>query len=174
MKTFLGIGGALWGLAGVLLLLISAVYRLSILAVEAFSHPFVWYHWLALSGIILFMSYAEGYRGFQLRFSPRVAARALYLMNHPKIAHIILAPVFCMGFFHATRRRKITSFSVTFAIIGLIVSVRYLSQPWRGIVDAGVVIGLLWGIVSLFYSCYQAFIVGGFSYSPDVPLKRIH
>ena len=68
-------GGALWGVVGVLMLLGSAVYRLSFPARDAFSHDFFWYHWVALALIALFMAYAEGFRAFQQGFSPRVAAR---------------------------------------------------------------------------------------------------
>jgi hypothetical protein len=114
------------------------------------------------------MAYAEGYRGFQKAFSPRVAARALYLKKNPCLLHVLLAPFFCMGFFHASRRRKITSFSVTSGIIVLILLVRLLPQPWRGIIDAGVVVGLAWGLISLIIFSYQAFTQKEFKYSPEV------
>jgi hypothetical protein len=168
----MGICGAVWGLTGVLLLLGSAVYRLTPLAVKAFSYDFSWYHWLSLVLILLFMAYAEGYRGFQRGFSPRVAARALYLRKNPRLLHALFAPFFCMGFFHASRRRKITSFSVTSAIIVLIVSVRFLAQPWRGIIDAGVVLGLAWGLISLIIFSFWAFTAREFSYSADVPQEE--
>jgi FtsH-binding integral membrane protein len=161
--------GAFWGITGVLMLLGSAVYRLTPLALEAFSYDLLWYHWMSVALAVLLMAYAEGYRGFQQRFSPRVAARAKYLKGHPRMLLIILSPLFCMGFFHATRRRKITSFSVTAAIVGLILLVRLLPQPWRGIVDAGVVTGLIWGIVSLLFFSLSAFTSENFSYSPEVP-----
>src|SRR5574341_1485783 len=74
----MGMIGALWGVSGVLLLLGSAVYRLGPLAVDAFSYDFLWYHWTCLLCVVFFMAYAEGYVGFQQRFSPRVAARARY------------------------------------------------------------------------------------------------
>jgi len=172
MDSLCGITGAFWGLTGVVLLLGSAVYRLSFFAFDAIKYPFNSLHWTGLFVIVFFMSYAEGYQGFQKKFSPRVAARALYLRRNPEPMHIVFAPLFCMGFFHATPRRIITSFSVTFAIICLIVAVRYLTQPWRGIVDAGVVIGLMWGIISLLFYIYRAFVVGGFEYSPDVPDEK--
>ena len=73
----IGTLGAFWGLAGVSLLLGSAVYRLTLVSVEALSHELLWYHWMALVLNVLFMAYSEGYQGFQLGFSPRVAARAL-------------------------------------------------------------------------------------------------
>ena len=169
MKKVMGILGAIWGLAGVMLLLGSAVFRLAPLAIEAYSYAFSWYHWLSLFLILVFMTYAEGYKGFQKGFSPRVASRALYLKNNPRFLHVVFAPFFCMGFFHASRRRKITSVSVTSGIIVLIILVRFLTQPWRGIIDAGVVVGLVWGLISLIIFIFQAFTSKEFAYSPDVP-----
>jgi hypothetical protein len=167
----MGIFGAIWGLTGVLLLLGSAVYRLSHWAIDAFFYPFLWYHSASLFLVLLFMAYAEGYRGFQKAFSPRVAARALYLKKNPRFLHALFAPFFCMGFFYASRRRKITSFSVTSGIIVLILLVRLLPQPWRGIIDAGVVVGLAWGLISLTIFIVQAFGSKEFSYSPEVPAE---
>jgi hypothetical protein len=164
-----GIVRALWGLAGVTLLLGSAVYRLTPLAVEAWSYELHWYHWMFLIFVLLFMAYAEGYRAFQQGFSPRVAARARYLRTHRNVLHAILAPLFCMGYFHAPKRRRVTSISVTAGIIILIILVRLLPQPWRGIVDAGVVVGLAWGMISLLIFSFQAFTVERFNYSPEVP-----
>ena len=161
--------GAFWGVAGVFLLLGSAVYRLTPLALDAFSYDLRWYHWMFLVFVLLFMAYAEGYRAFQQGFSPRVAARARYLRTHRNALHIFLAPLFCMGYFHAPKRRRVTSLSVTAGIIILIILVRLLPQPWRGIVDAGVVVGLAWGLISLIVFSFQAFTSGRFDYSPEVP-----
>lgn len=168
----MGVLGAVWGIAGVTLLLGSAVYRLTPLAFSAFVYPFRWYHWSALVLVVLFMSYAEGYRGFQQRFCPRVAARARYLKEHPRTLHVFLAPFFCMGYFHATKKRRVTSISLTAGIIILILLVRLVSQPWRGIIDAGVVIGLIWGLVSLLVFCFVSFTSKEFGYSPEVPEDR--
>lgn len=165
----MGLFGAIWGLTGVLFLLGSAVYRLAPLAAEAFAHDFFWYHWGSLFFLILFMAYAEGYRGFQKAFSPRVAARAFYLKNHPSLSHALLGPFFCMGFFHASRRRKITSVLLTTCIIVLILLVRLIPQPWRGIIDTSVVIGLAWGLISLIIFSFQVFTAKGLKYSPEVP-----
>lgn len=165
--------GAFWGLAGVFLLIGSAVYRLTPLAIEAFSYDWSWYHWSGFALIIFFMAYAEGYRAFQQGFSPRVAARARYLRAHPGVLHVILAPLFCMAYFHAPRRRQITSISVTAGIIILVVLVRLLQQPWRGIIDGGVVVGLAWGLVSLFIFGLQALTKERFDYAPEVPIHRV-
>ncbi len=161
--------GAIWGIAGVLLLLGSAVCRLAPLAFAAFSVPFQWYHWLAWVLSVLLMAHAEGYRGFQLHFSPRVAARARYLREHPRFVHVILAPLFCMGYIHATRRRKTISISLTAGIIVLILIVHHIPQPWRGIIDAGVVTGLAWGIVSVIWFVGRAFAGHNFDCSAEVP-----
>ena len=160
---------ALWGLAGVILLLGSAVYRLTPLAVQAWSYDLRWYHWMFFALVLLFMAYAEGYRAFQQGFSPRVAARARYLRTHRNVLHAFLAPLFCMGYFHAPKRRRVTSISVTAGIIILIILVRLLPQPWRGMVDAGVVVGLAWGMISLLLFSFQAFTAERFNYSPEVP-----
>ena len=95
------------------------------------------------------MGRSEGYKGFQKKFSPRTAARIHHLYTSPNLLHTILAPLFGMGYFHATRRRQATSVLVTTAIIGLVLLVRQTPQPWRGIVDLGVVAGLMWGLVSI-------------------------
>ncbi len=169
MTRTAGLVGAVWGIGGVLLLLGSAVYRLTPLALAAFSSPMRWYHWLAWIACVVFMAHSEGYSAFQLRFSPRVAVRALYLKEHPKPVHVVLAPLFCMGYFHTTRRRQVISLAVTAGIVVLILAVHRLAQPWRGIVDAGVVVGLAWGIISLFWFSARAFARGGLECSPEVP-----
>jgi len=168
-NTIAGNLGAIWGLAGVLALLGSACLRLWPKAVDSFSYPFAWYHWTSLAFIVIGMAYAEGYMGFQKAFSPRTASRARYLRQNPRIQHVILAPFFCMGYFYATKRRKITSISLTLGIIVLIVLVSFVSQPWRGIIDAGVVAGLAWGIVSLLAFGFQALGRDPYPYNPEVP-----
>jgi len=165
----IGVVGAVWGLAGVSLLLGSAIYRLSLLVIEGFSYHFLWYHWVMLVLVVLFMAYFEGYRAFQKGFSPRVAARARYLRDHPHTPYILAAPLFCMGYFHASGRRRVTSISVTAGIVVLVLLVRLLQQPWRGIIDLGVVVGLAWGLVSLIIFSVLAFSSKIFPYSAEVP-----
>ena len=162
--------GAAWGISGVCLLLSYAVYRLSGMAVNAFSVDLQWYHWLVLASNVLFMAYSEGYKGFQLAFAPRVAARARYLLNNPRPMHVLLAPLFCMGYFHTTRKRLIAAYVLLFGILVLILIFQQLSQPWRGILDVGVVVGLSWGLVSLVWFSFQAMAAKSFQYSPEMPL----
>jgi GT2 family glycosyltransferase len=108
-------------------------------------------HWLALAFSVIYMAYAEGYKGFHLGFAPRVVVRARYLANNPRPLHVLLAPLFCMGYIYATRKRQILSFALTTMIICFVLIARSMPQPWRGIVDAGVVVGLVLGVLSIAY-----------------------
>jgi hypothetical protein len=143
--------GFAWGIGGVLLLLMFAIYRLAPMALALENMTLGVLHWFALAFSIVYMAYAEGYKGFHRGFAPRVVARASYLRTHPQLLHIILAPLFCMGYIHATNRRKILSIGLTIMIICFVIIARLLPQPWRGIVDAGVVVGLAIGVISIFY-----------------------
>ncbi len=161
--------GALWGIGGLSWIFISALMRLFPHACEMTRMPLSGMHWFGLVISLLFMGYAEGYKGFQLKFSPRAAARALYLKNNPTPGRLVFAPLFCMGFFHATRKRKIVAYSLTGMIVLLIVLVRQLPQPWRGIVDAGVVLGLGWGLLSVWIFSVRAFFGQAYEVSPETP-----
>ncbi len=165
----MGLIGLVWGAGGVVLLLGSALFRLYPHARELCGIPLERHHWAALLASLLVLGYVKGYKGLHRGFSPRVAARALYLKNNPTLLRVLLAPFFCMGYFHATRKRKIISFAMTAMIVGLILLVRTLEQPWRGIVDAGVVLGLGWGLVSICWFTLQALFGKGFDVSPEVP-----
>ncbi len=160
-----GIIGAVWSLFGISLLFGSALYRLYPHAQELCGMGFGWVEWGALAAGLAFMGYAKGYGIFHRSFSPRFAARALYLKQNPTLGRVLFAPLFCMGYFHATRKRKIVSFAMTAMVVGLILLVRRLDQPWRGIVDAGVLLGLGWGLVSIWFFTFRAF----FGHGPDAP-----
>ncbi len=165
----LGRLGALWGLFGVSLLIGWAVVRLTPVAVEAWGMSWGALEWLVAVPWLAFMLVGEGYRGFQKGFAPRVAARARYLRDNPRPLHVLLAPLFCMGFIHATRKRRIVSTAVTSGIIILILVVRLLPQPWRGIVDLGVVAGLTWGLLAIAWFGVQAMMADRFDHSAENP-----
>ena len=67
---------AAWGVIGLVLVLAYAVVRLASFAIEAMAGGLNLLQWLIFILNVAFMGWSEGYRGFQLRFSPRVAARA--------------------------------------------------------------------------------------------------
>ncbi len=161
--------GAIWGLAGVLALLGCAIYRLAPRAAEAMRMDLSPLQWGILIVWVLFMLVTEGYRGFQKKFSPRTAARIRHLRDHPLPLHVALAPLFCMGYFHALRKTRIIAFALTFGIVLLVIAVKFAPQPWRGIIDAGVVLGLSYGVISLLLFVIRALGSREFPHSPEVP-----
>lgn len=164
----MGLWGAIWGLAGFALLLVYTIWRLIPLSITAFSYSFAWYHWAVLLLNTVMMAYLEGYRGFHKGLNPRVVARAHYLRSHATLGRVLLAPLFCMGYFHTTKRRQVSIIMLTVMIIGFILLVRLLDQPWRGIIDVGVIVGLSWGLISLLIYAVQAFTSQTFDYPPEV------
>lgn len=163
--------GAVWGVAGVCLLLGSAVSRLTQGALASFEYPLDVVHYAAYVASVVFMAYTEGYKAFHKQFSPRVVARARYLAENPTPIRVLLAPLFCMGFFHATRKRLIVSYALSFGVILLILLVRSLEQPWRGIVDLGVVVALAWGVAAIGYFALQAMSGKSLPVPDDVPTE---
>ncbi len=134
-------------MAGFSALLLFAIVRLTVIARAGFELPWQPLHWVALALSVTGMAYFEGYRAFQRSYAPRFAARAAVLLREPTVVRLALAPLFCMSFFDAPRRRVIAAAVLTSGIVALILTIRTLPQPWRGIIDAGVVTGLVWGLV---------------------------
>ena len=109
----------------------------------------------------IWFAYVEGYKGFQTKFSPLVVKRSLTLKpGQSGIHHILFAPLYSMGLFHATKKRKIVSWSVTIGVAAIVAAVKRLPYPWRNIVDAGVVAGLTWGSLSIIVIYLKAWIMG--------------
>jgi hypothetical protein len=160
-----------WALFGVTVLLLNALGRLVPLALEALKSPelTIW-HWGLIVGWSGANCYLEGYRGFQKRFVPRVIARAHYLEQHPTLLRVVLAPLFSMAYFQAERRAKIAAWIVTSFVLLAIFVVKQLPQPWRGIVDCGVICGLTWGLVFLAWHTLGRFLGRYPHNSPQMPL----
>lgn len=169
-NTAVSIIGLTWGLSFICAVLVFAIVRLSSVTIDAYANfPFYWYHWVALAAVVAFMAHSEGYQGFQRNFSPRVVARAWYLYHHPRPVLIALAPLFLAGYIHINPGRRRNILALTIGIVILIFLIRYLPQPWRGIVDAGVVVGLTWGLISLAVYGIRMLRSRPFAYSPEIP-----
>jgi hypothetical protein len=159
---------AIWGVAGIVALLGQALWRLTPIAIEAVAGGLTGVQWVVLGAWVVVNAHAEGYRGFHCRFAPRVIARAVHLARNPSLARGILAPLFCMSLFGASRRGVIVARSVFLGVLVLIATVRALSQPWRGIIDAGVVVGLGIGTLSIGYHALRV-LRGHAPVDPDLP-----
>ncbi len=151
-----GILAAVWGLAGVVALVGNGVRNVWPHVEVAVRGGLTAVQWAMLIGWSVVMAWTEGYRGFQRAFAPRVVARALALARRPTLVRGLLAPAFCMALFAAPRRRLIVSWSVLVGVIGLVIGVSRIAQPWRGVIDAGVVVGLAWGLVALLVIAVRA------------------
>ena len=164
----LGILSWYWGLGGIVALLVASVARLGAVSVDSIGYDWSVWHWLVLIVHTLFMAYAEGYRGFQLSFAPRVVARAWHLRQNPTLVCALLAPLFCMGYFKTTRRRLISAYVLTLSIVMLIILFQSLGQPLRGLLDVGVVVGLGWGTASMLSFALKALRTGSGAVSPEL------
>jgi hypothetical protein len=139
-----------WGVASVVAVLIRAVFDLTPIAMEALDgSELTWWQWSITAVWVGFMAYSEGYQGFHRSFSPRVVARAFHLAEEPRAHRVLLAPAYCMGLFHARRRTLVVAWIVTLGVVVLVLIVREIPQPWRGLIDLGVVIGLALGSASI-------------------------
>lgn len=161
--------GAAWGIGGILLLLLDALFRLSPYALDGLTARLSLLQWIVVIVWCVFMIAAEGYRGFQKHFSPRVVARAQYIAKEGSVFEIILAPLFCIGYFRAPLRRMVAMYSLTLGIIALIIIIHITAmQPWRGILDLGVVLGLSYGLVSIGIFVIRAYKTHRYVADPEV------
>lgn len=160
----------LWGVAGFVLLLSQAIYRLTPLALEPIEagtlEPWHWAIWI---GWVAFSVYSEAYKGFYLSAAPRLVARAFHLCRDRDPLRRALAPLFCMGLFGATRKRLIVSWCLYVGIVIVVILVRQLAQPWRGIIDAGVVIALALGTLAVLFFFARALNGHPMPVASDVP-----
>ena len=168
MNRTLGAAAAGWGILGAVGLLVAAILRLQAVALEAFTAgPLgagAWSGAIATSALI---GYFMGHRGLARGFAPRVVSRALHLARHPLPLHAALAPLYCVGLFHASRRRVVASWALVASMVALVAVVRLLPQPIRGFLDAGVVIGAAWGAVAVLVIAWRA--LGG--RPPSMPVE---
>ncbi len=138
-----------WGVAGVALILVEPIRRLSVHAGDALATGLSPMQWAVALPWCVFMIYSEGYQGFHLMFSPRVVVRSLNIAAEPRPHLVLLAPFVAMGLLHATPRRKRVAWGLVAMITTLVLVMRWLPPVWRGIIDMGVVLGLSIGLCSL-------------------------
>ena len=136
---------ALFGVAGVLVLLVAAVVRLTPMALTTFqcrdpegasivrSIPERAGYML----MVVLFGYAEGYKALCVQ-------RALTL-SHPNCSpiHRLLAPFYVLGL--VASRQRLFAWTVVVLMSVLVVLVRHVPYPQRSLIDAGVVISLGWG-----------------------------
>ena len=160
---------AIWGVTGACMLLGFAVLRMFRQVSEGFTHELGIAHYAVMIPWLFFMLYSEGYKGFQKGYSPRVAARAIFLREKSTLIRAIFAPLFCMGFFDSTKKRKIVLGCLILGITTLVILFQYIPQPWRGVLDLGVVLGLSWGILATLFFFFKYWFGDATDADPEVP-----
>jgi len=148
-----------WGAFGVVAYLSYGIAKVVPIVMEGLGSIEELWQWGLLAITLLFFAYVEGYRGFQNGFSPRVVSRAWVVSEENDtlpIWHKVLAPAFCIGYFHGTFKRVAASWGVTSVIFAVVIGVKQLPNPYRAIIDAGVIVGLLWGVASIIFIFLQS------------------
>jgi hypothetical protein len=173
MRKVFALLGVLWAWIGFSILILSAISRLTPKVLEVDWATLSWYSWTFAGLFLVMMLHSEGYRGFHCQLNPRFIARSAVLWRQPSFLRVVFAPLFCIGYFGATRKRQITSFAVTTAIVLLIVSVSFCPQPWRGLIDLGVVAGLSLGLLSLYLRLLSTLSGKTAFADPEMPLEQI-
>lgn len=171
---------SLWGSLGVVYILVKAIKRVVPIALEPFRSegvvaPLTRYQLGAYIVTCLWFAYVEGYKGFQMKFSPLVVSRSFTLQpSTSPLHHILFAPLYSMGLFHATKKRLIVSWCVSIGVTGIVAAVKRLPYPWRNIVDAGVAVGLSWGTISIMGGYIISLVTGiaPIDVDPALPLKK--
>ncbi|KAI2507695.1 hypothetical protein MHU86_6694 [Fragilaria crotonensis] len=170
---FTKLASSIYGTGGVLYILSKAIRRVAPVAMEPFAKGAIPLTQLQLGSYVvtcLWFAYVEGYKGFQTKFAPLVVSRSFTMdYGSSKIHHFLLAPFYSMGLFHATKKRMIVSWSVSLGVAGIVYAVKKLPYPWRNIVDAGVVVGLTWGSVSIVLHYIKALVTGAAPADPALP-----
>lgn len=138
-----------WGIGGVVGVLCWAIYRLLPYALETLQHGLAWWQWLVVAIWSIFMIVSEGYDGFQKRLVPRIYSRAQSLRLKGNSIERLLAPLYCLNYFNTELRRLVIAYVALVLIITAIVVVHSLEQPWRGMIDWGVIAGLSYGVVAI-------------------------
>ena len=98
-----------WGVCGFLGIMGSAIGRLTKVAiVPVLQRDLTLLQWSLFGSTMAAFAFFEGYKAFQLKFSPMLVQRAMTLSREgTPLHHIVLAPFYSMGLFHATKKRRI-------------------------------------------------------------------
>jgi len=157
---------SLWAAGGVVMILGKSIKRILPIALEPFdgiSKPLSTFQLGSYIAMCMWFAYVEGFKGFQKKIFALGVARAQTLQPFEKgspIHHTLFGPFYAMGLFHATKKRKIVSWSVSIGVGLIVAAVKRFPYPWRNIVDAGVIVGLSWGSLSIAIEWFKAIVLG--------------
>ena len=138
-----------WTLIGVAALFATAIYRLGGRGIATIQAGLEWGEWVVLVLLTVTFVYGEGFRALDRRWVPRLVERALLVRDEPRLLVRVLAPLYGMSLIGAGKNDLIRGWLLTTGIVGAVLIVRTLPDPWRGIVDFAVGAALAWGLVAI-------------------------
>lgn len=138
-----------WAVFGVSALFASASYRLGERGVAVIRDGLGSWEWMTLAGLTLVFVYGEGFLALDRKWVPGLMRRARELRDERSLVLRLLAPLYGLSLIGAPPAKLAASWLGTLAIIGAILLIRGLPDPWRGIVDFAVAAALAWGLVAI-------------------------
>ena len=147
----------LWGVAGVLALLVKAAISLGGRGLETLRAGLGPGHLAVLLLLTAVFVYGEGHRALQRKWVPHVVRRLETLRARGTLTERILAPLYGMSLVGAPARMVTRAWLGVAAIIVAVLVVRAFPEPWRGIVDFAVAAALAWGSLALLAQGWRAF-----------------
>jgi hypothetical protein len=138
-----------WAVAGVSALFASASYRLGERGIAVIRDGLGGWEWVALACLTGLFVYGEGFLALDRKWVPGLMRRARELRTERRLVLRLLAPLYGLSLIGAPPAKLVPSWLGTGAIVGAILLVRALPDPWRGIIDFAVAAALAWGLVAI-------------------------
>eukprot|EP00561_Arcocellulus_cornucervis_P003800 CAMPEP_0185807192 /NCGR_PEP_ID=MMETSP1322-20130828/4871_1 /TAXON_ID=265543 /ORGANISM="Minutocellus polymorphus, Strain RCC2270" /LENGTH=320 /DNA_ID=CAMNT_0028503317 /DNA_START=44 /DNA_END=1006 /DNA_ORIENTATION=- len=169
-KNPASIVASLWGMGGVLLILLDAFRRTLPGAMVPFRDgTFTPAQWLAYGAAVAVFTYGQGVKCLSCKLAPLVVKRSCLLTDYKKgqrtLINTLLAPVYAMGLISANKSRLIKSHSLVWGTTALQVA---LHRGWvlrntgalLNIVNGGFCAGFGWGATSLAILSMKSILAG--------------
>jgi len=121
-----------------------------------FNTTFTVWQWVAFVAVMLFFIHCAS---FTMQYWAAVLVKRAFILDvEHKIYHHVLSPFFAMGLYRANVRRLVKAWGlvVFIAVIGVVVA--NTAMPWRGIIDSGVVLNLVGGVLGLLWNSVRAIV----------------
>lgn len=155
-STTAGTLTSLWALAGVGALFAFAVLRMGLRGLATVRAGLDPWEWTVLALTTAAFVYGEGVRALQRRWVPSLIERARLLGHASSLTSRGLAPVYALGLLGGTARSRLRAWLSSTLIVGAVLLVRALPDPWRGIIDVAVAAALAWGLLAIIRTARSA------------------
>jgi hypothetical protein len=150
----------LWAVVGVAALFARASWQLGQRGVATVAAGLDPLEWFILTALTVAFVYGEGYRALQRKWIPHVFGRIRQLGGERGGVYRLLAPLYAMSLVGAANQAMLRAWLGVAAIVGAVLVVSRLPDPWRGMIDVAVACALVWGLAAILITSVR----GGLSY----------